>query len=1000
MFSTERREPLLSMPSTAGAPPRVSVIIPTYNNACFLPQALDSVLSQNYDDYEIIVVDDGSTDATSVVLESYADRIRMVHQENAGSAAARNAGLELALGEFIVFLDADDLLLPGKLRQQAAHLQLRPWLGYVHSGWRKINERGEVLRDVEPWTYAPQLDLRSWLQYKPVQLGAMMFRRLWLDSVGGLDPALRQSHDVDLLLRLSLAGCRGEWLYRPTICYRQHSGSTIHGFATEQARSLLAVLDKFFALASVPDEIQRQKKHTYYYTTLWLAWHLFRNASLSEMVSHLRLNIDLGFHTGPDETFLTVLDWLTYFVRWNEEDGHPVPDLPSLLPHFRAALKLESDEWNCLERFMQWWLGRRPFCEGSAYGQPQAAWPLFRRAVGTEAGQETVAAEAMLDWWVDVWVYYREGRYDEAVRGVAHYTGFGDEAYVQLVTFALQGEPEPPTAGLISQVWRDARARGVVSEGDDRAFFERLPPIRPPTVSVIVPTYQSAGYVGRAVDSIYAQTYDDYEIIVVDDGSTDETESALHPYRGRLRYVYQENQGVSAARNAGLSRAGGEYLLFLDSDDTILPDKLAQQVACLETDPELDVIHSGWRVVDQLGNALRVVEPWHQTPELGLESWLNWKPVFLGAMLFRREALMRTAGFDPELQQAEDTDLMLRLALAGRKMGWLKTSTVCYRQHSANVTRNGKQQAESLTRVLDEFYGRQELPVTVRRSEGSVRYYTDLWLAWHLYQTGHGDEVAHYLRRTLANTSEEKPRLIVQRWLFQLECCARQEGTTINEPREWLPHFRSALALEPNERGTLEEAVVGWLSQWPLVVDNDGAGLREHQSLFDAALELERDGHVACAGQWFTWWVLVWRFYVAGKREEATRNLSHFRRLSEQQLVKLAQAAVLWRPNDIQIDRIREFWQDITGNQLVPSSAQHGVTAIYLTYFGQALLGRHWRLAWRGLARALGVGIRAGALRAWAQFLWSGVAYTLEKPRRWGRMRQRTGETPLQMLPR
>ncbi|MCP4359414.1 MAG: glycosyltransferase family 2 protein, partial [Chloroflexi bacterium] len=115
---------------TSPEKPQVSVIIPTYNSARFLPEALDSVFCQNYDAYEVIVVDDGSTDNTLDVLKPYRDRIHYICQENAGSAAARNTGLWLAKGEFILFLDADDLMLPGKLRQQAAFLSLWPSLGY------------------------------------------------------------------------------------------------------------------------------------------------------------------------------------------------------------------------------------------------------------------------------------------------------------------------------------------------------------------------------------------------------------------------------------------------------------------------------------------------------------------------------------------------------------------------------------------------------------------------------------------------------------------------------------------------------------------------------------------------------------------------------------------------------------------------------------------------------------------------------------------------------
>jgi glycosyltransferase involved in cell wall biosynthesis len=101
------------------------------------------------------------------------------------------------------------------------------------------------------------------------------------------------------------------------------------------------------------------------------------------------------------------------------------------------------------------------------------------------------------------------------------------------------------------------------------------------SVSVIIPTYNRARYIGRAIESVLAQTFNDYEIIVVDDGSTDGTQERLSPYRQRVRYVYQAHTGVSAARNAGIRRAQSAWLAFLDSDDRWLPEKLARQIQCI-----------------------------------------------------------------------------------------------------------------------------------------------------------------------------------------------------------------------------------------------------------------------------------------------------------------------------------------------------------------------------------------------------------------------------------
>ena len=98
-----------------------------------------------------------------------------------------------------------------------------------------------------------------------------------------------------------------------------------------------------------------------------------------------------------------------------------------------------------------------------------------------------------------------------------------------------------------------------------------------PRVSVVIPTYNCAKFLGRTIDSALRQTYRDFEIIVVDDGSTDGTQALVAAYEESVRYVYQTNQGASAARNAALSRASGEFIAYLDADDLWRPDKLSRQ---------------------------------------------------------------------------------------------------------------------------------------------------------------------------------------------------------------------------------------------------------------------------------------------------------------------------------------------------------------------------------------------------------------------------------------
>lgn len=269
-----------------------------------------------------------------------------------------------------------------------------------------------------------------------------------------------------------------------------------------------------------------------------------------------------------------------------------------------------------------------------------------------------------------------------------------------------------------------------------------------PQVSVIIPTYNCARYLPEAIDSVLAQSFQDFEIIVIDDGSTDNTAEVLQSYGDRLRVIYQQNQGVALARNQGIQAAQGQWIAFLDADDVLLTHKLEAQIELAASYSDLGIIHSGWNRVDAEGNLLMTVKPWQEIPELTLESWLRWKPVLPSAMLFRRQWLNQAGGFDPRFPPAEDTELVLRLALMGCQAKWLPQITVNYRQHDLSAMHKGLPQAKSLAAVIDHFFAQPNVPEQIRWLEQQVRYSTLLWIAWYLNYTGHPAAMVEYLQRS------------------------------------------------------------------------------------------------------------------------------------------------------------------------------------------------------------------------------------------------------------
>lgn len=299
-------------------------------------------------------------------------------------------------------------------------------------------------------------------------------------------------------------------------------------------------------------------------------------------------------------------------------------------------------------------------------------------------------------------------------------------------------------------------------------------------VSVVVPVYNGSKYIQKAIESVLSQTYKNYEIIVIDDGSTDDTRQKLHVYHEHIRYVFQQNRGSAAARNLGINLAKGELIAFLDSDDFwTMPEKLEKQVACFQANPDLGGINTGWRIVDGEGKHIKTVQPWHKAPNLDLETWLKKKCVRTSAMVFRREWLLKVGGFDEELRQSHDVDLVLRLSLAGCQTEWLKEETVCYRQHETNTTKNSLKQAIYIQAVLDKFFARDDLPESLTKQERQIRYHTIVWIAWYQYQGGHVDEMAKFLRKSL----DYSPYLRVENvshWLSSFNRFFSERGLEFN----------------------------------------------------------------------------------------------------------------------------------------------------------------------------------------------------------------------------
>ena len=215
-------------------------------------------------------------------------------------------------------------------------------------------------------------------------------------------------------------------------------------------------------------------------------------------------------------------------------------------------------------------------------------------------------------------------------------------------------------------------------------------------ISVIIPTFNRAELVQDAIDSVLNQECTGVEVVVVDDGSTDGTGEVLRArYGEHINYYYQPNQGRSVARNMGIQISSGHYLLFLDSDDLLLPGSLAAEVAFLDAHPEVDIVYTDGYFCDETGRdfaRIAPARPAHDPGDLLKDLVINNVILACHSVMLRRTALNSIGPpyFDKSLRGTEDENLWIRLAADGKTFAYLDLPTCKYRVHSSNASRSDR----------------------------------------------------------------------------------------------------------------------------------------------------------------------------------------------------------------------------------------------------------------------------------------------------------------------
>lgn len=226
-----------------------------------------------------------------------------------------------------------------------------------------------------------------------------------------------------------------------------------------------------------------------------------------------------------------------------------------------------------------------------------------------------------------------------------------------------------------------------------------------PTISVIIPNFNNAAYVATAIASVLAQSYQDVEIIVIDDGSTDDSRAVITQFGEQVHYHWQANQGLAAARNKGIRVAQGDWIALLDADDQWLPTYLATMLALTKDHPNGVVYYCAAQCMDQHGHDLprRLGAP-VGPPETTYQTLVRANFLIPSTILLRRQVVVAAGLFDPRLRACEDWDLWLRLGPQQRFIG-TSACLVRYRVHNTSLSANVTGMHQAAQAVVEKNFG-------------------------------------------------------------------------------------------------------------------------------------------------------------------------------------------------------------------------------------------------------------------------------------------------------
>lgn len=605
--------------------PLFSIIVPSYNQAEYLPQALDSIRNQTYGDWEAIVVNDGSTDQSLEIARCYSEmdtRIKVVNKENGGVASALNEGIKNASGQWICWLSSDDMFEPDKLEIHVNTFKSYPDIRFFHTNYYIFDElkNEKCLLEDDPRNHVAPEEFQTlhFFDRNCTNGISIAIHREVFDEVGLFDGKYVCGQDFDMWLRIC-SKFKAHFIDRKTVVTRWHAKQGMRSFSMrgtyDSARSCIDFLNTHtfsecfpFVDLSNKQEVAKTIRETMaiIFNPRAMMYKCFFNTALFDRLA----------------------EWISQYCP-HEMKESLVSYLSDIVNNLLNS-RLINEMKNALRKF------------------------------------------------------------SKNIQNDFHYVAldFDFEAAQYACEISMAGHMEKA---------QDIKRYLALNISKDKPVNEQSEPL----VSILMSAYNVSELISDAIESVLAQDYKNFELIIINDGSTDNTEEIIKTFNdNKIRYILQQNQGVSAAVNNAINQSRGEFVIRLDSDDMMTPDFISKHLKQFKDNPDADLIYCDDYLIDENAKPIRIIErqEYSERNILIRDLFRNGFPVVPFRTCIKRSVFERIGFFDEKLLVAEDYDMMRRFVMHGLKACHLKGALYLRR-----ITKNSLSRKFSTQKAKNHF---------------------------------------------------------------------------------------------------------------------------------------------------------------------------------------------------------------------------------------------------------------------------------------------------------